>query len=65
VIDAAILVEHHGDVRGVAVHRFVDGVVEDLPDEMVESVAPTPPIYMPGRRRTGSRPSRTVDVFAV
>jgi hypothetical protein len=26
---------------------------------------PTPPIYMPGRRRTGSRPSSTVMSFAV
>ena len=26
---------------------------------------PTPPMYMPGRRRTGSRPSRTVMSFAV
>src|SRR5436190_19658205 len=27
--------------------------------------APTPPMYMPGRLRTGSRPSRTVMSFAV
>src|SRR5712671_1243603 len=26
---------------------------------------PTPPMYMPGRLRTGSRPSRTVMSFAV
>ena len=26
---------------------------------------PTPPMYMPGRFRTGSRPSRTVMSFAV
>src|SRR5690606_15823899 len=35
-----VLVQHDGDVRGMAVHRLVDGVVEDLPDEMVETGRP-------------------------
>ena len=29
--------ERDDDVRGVAVHRLVDRVVEDLPDEMVQA----------------------------
>ena len=33
---AAVLVERDDDVRGEAVHRLVDGVVEHLPDEMVQ-----------------------------
>ncbi len=32
-----VLVERDRDVRGVAVHRLVDGVVENLPDEMVQA----------------------------
>ena len=32
----AVGVKRHRDVRCVAVHRLVDGVVEDLPDEMVQ-----------------------------
>ena len=31
-----VLVQRDGDVRRVAVHRLVDGVVEDLPDEMMQ-----------------------------
>jgi hypothetical protein len=36
----AIVVERDGDVRRVAIHGFVDGVVEDLPDEVVKPGAP-------------------------
>ena len=32
-----VLVERDGNIRGVAVHRLVDGVVEDLPDQMVKA----------------------------
>ena len=59
-------VERHPNVRGVAVHRLVDGVVEDFPDEVVQTrPIRRLPIYMPGRFRTGSSPSRTVMSFAV
>ena len=34
---AAVLVQRDDDVRGVAVHRLVDGVVEDLPDQVVQA----------------------------
>ena len=61
----AVGVERHVNVGGVAVHDLVDGVVEDFPDKMVQPVEPTPPMYMPGRLRTGSRPSRTVMSLAV
>ena len=43
----------------VAGHGLVDGVVDDLPDEVVQAGGPVEPMYMPGRFRTGSRPSRT------
>ena len=32
----AVVVQRDGDVRGVPVHRLVDRVVEDLPDEVVQ-----------------------------
>src|SRR5262249_42896850 len=32
----AVLVKYHGDAIGVAVHRLVDGVVDDLPHQMVQ-----------------------------
>ena len=34
---AAVLVQRDDDVRGEAVHRLVDGVVEHFPDEMVQA----------------------------
>ena len=37
VIGGAVGVQRDGDVRGVAVHRLVDGVVEDFPDEMMQA----------------------------
>jgi hypothetical protein len=33
----AVFVERDGNVRRVAVHRLVDGVVEDFPHEMVQA----------------------------
>ena len=36
---AAVFVQRDDDVRGVAVHRLVDRVVEDLPDEVVQAGA--------------------------
>ena len=62
---AAVLVQHDVDVRGVAVHRLVHGVVENSQTRWCRPVVPTPPMYMPGRLRTGSSPSRTVMSFAV
>jgi hypothetical protein len=32
-----IVMQRDVDVRGIAVHGFIDGVVEDLPDQMVQS----------------------------
>ena len=36
------------DLVGVAVHRLIDGIVEDFPHEVVKSGRPVPPMYMPG-----------------
>ena len=33
----AVLVQGHPDVRRMAVHRLVDGVVENFPDEMMQT----------------------------
>jgi hypothetical protein len=57
--DRAVLEDANLDVGGVAGHGFVDRVVDDFPDEVVQAAASVEPMYMPGRRRTGSRPSRT------
>ena len=57
--------EGHLDAVVAAGERLVDGVVDDLVDEVVEAPEPVEPMYMPGRFRTGSRPSRTVMSFAV
>ena len=37
VIGTAIIVERQADVRGVAVHRLINRVVEDFPDEMMKA----------------------------
>jgi hypothetical protein len=49
----------HLDPRGVAGDGLVHGVVEDFGEEVVQARSSVPPIYMPGRRRTGSSPSST------
>jgi hypothetical protein len=54
-----VFVQLHLDAGGVAGHRLVHGVVEHLGHQMVQARSSVPPIYMPGRLRTGSRPSRT------
>ena len=36
-LDRAVAMEHHDDAVSVATHRLVDGVVDDLPDEMVQA----------------------------
>src|SRR5438128_2523602 len=35
-----IRMQRDPDIRGVAVHRLVDGVVEDFPDKMVQASRP-------------------------
>ena len=35
--DPAVVLQHHLDARGVAGHRLVDGVVHDLPDQVVQA----------------------------
>jgi len=35
----AILVKGHPDIRGVPVHGLVDGIVENLPDEVMQTGA--------------------------
>jgi hypothetical protein len=49
-------VDGDDDVVAEARERLVDRVVDDLEDEPVPSEVS--PMYMPGRLRTASRPSR-------
>ena len=48
-----ILVQDHLQIAGVTRQRLVDAVVDDLLAEVLGRVVS---VYMPGRRRTGSRP---------
>ena len=62
---AVVGVENHVDVRAVPGQRLVDGVVDDLEHEVVEAVAAVSPMYIAGRLRTASSPSRTLMSLAV
>jgi hypothetical protein len=58
--DAAVGQDRDVDLVAAPRHGLVDGVVDDLPDQVVQPPQPVEPMYMPGRLRTASRPSRTV-----
>ena len=72
---AAIVLDGDGGAVGVQRDADVARVVRSSPRRSALSstshtrwwspVEPTPPMYIPGRFRTGSRPSRTVISFAV
>ena len=47
------------DVIGKTSHSLVAGVVEDLSYKLMRPSGPVVPMYMPGRLRTASRPSKT------
>ena len=51
------------DVRGVAVHRLVDGVVEDLPDEMMQAGGADAADIHAGTLADGLEPFENGDVF--
>ena len=52
-------------LRGVAVHRLVDGVVDDFPDEVMKAGRSDAADVHPGTLADGLEPSRTVMSFAV
>ena len=58
-----VLMKGHPDVRGVPVHGLVYGVVEDLPDEMVQARAADPPDIHAGPATHGLEPFENSDVF--
>jgi hypothetical protein len=57
---ATVREQHHLDVVSKTGKRLVDGVVHDLPHQVVQAALDVDPMYMPGRLRTAVRPSRTV-----
>ena len=59
----AVLVKGHPDVRGVPVHRLVYGVVEDLPNEMMQARAADPSDIHAGPATHGLEPFENSDVF--
>jgi hypothetical protein len=60
---APVLVQRHRDVRSEPVHRLVDGVVENFPDEMVEPGAADAPDVHSGTFADGLQPLENGDVF--
>ena len=44
--------------------RLIDSVVDDLPTQCINPRESVDPMYMPGRLRTASKPSRTVSASA-
>ena len=60
---AAVLVQRDRDVRGIAVHRLVHGVVEDLPDQMVQAGRPDAADIHAGTLADGLEPFEDGDVF--
>ena len=50
---------------GVAGHGFVDRVVDDFVDQVVQAAHAVSPMYMPGRSRTCSRSLRCFSSSAV
>ena len=63
--DGVVEVDDDLDGGGVAGQGFVDRVVDDLVDEMVQAHSPVEPMYMAGRLRTASMPPRTLMESAV
>ncbi len=59
-LDAAVGLQDDFDVRAVSGQRLINGVVHHFVHQVVQSARPVEPMYMPGRFRTASRPSRTV-----
>jgi hypothetical protein len=55
-LQRAVLEQGHLDQVAVARQGFIDAVVDDF---MARWLGREVSVYMPGRRRTGSRPDRT------
>ena len=55
--------EHDDDVRGVAVHRLADRIVEDLPDQVVQASGADAPDIHAGPLADGLQPLENGDVF--
>ena len=61
--DAVVGVNGHLDLGAESGQSLVDRVVDDLLDQVHQPGLPVLPMYMPGRSRTGSSPSRTLDLI--
>ena len=65
VLMLTTILKMNGNAAGMTIDGLVDCIVGDFPYQMMKTAVPTPPIYMPGRLRTGSNPSRMVMSDAV
>jgi hypothetical protein len=57
--EIAVRIKLDFDEIGVPGDGLVHRVVDDFGKQVMQRRSSVPPIYMPGRRRTGSSPSRT------
>ena len=57
---AAVDMQRDLDRLAEAGHVFVDAIVDDFIDQMVKAFEPVLPMYIAGRLRTASSPSRTL-----
>ncbi len=62
-LNAPVGQQGHGHRVTMPGQGLIDGVVDDLL-QCIESAESVDPMYMPGRLRTASRPSRTVSASA-
>ena len=63
--DGVVEVDGDFDLVGVSGERFVDGVVDDFIDQVMQSHSPVEPMYIAGRLRTASMPPSTLMESAV
>ena len=58
--DAVVDMDRYIDLVAMTGQRFVDGVVDDLVDQMMKTALAVSPMYIPGRFLTASNPSKTL-----
>ena len=63
--DRIVFMQSHMNGIAIPCHGFVDAVVDHFINQLMQTIEPVSPIYMPGRSRTACSPSRTVIELAV
>ena len=58
--DRIVFVNGDVDLGAMPGQRLIHGVVDHFVDQVMQPSSPVEPMYIAGRRRTASRPSRTL-----